>query len=183
MNKNTKFVVEAGIMLALAFVLSSFTLFKMPQGGSVTLASMLPLLFVAFRWGAVRGVVVGVVFGILQWILGGYVIGIVQGILDYPLAFGCIGLAGLASNSLQGGKLSKGIVQAVASAVFATALRYACYVASGVIFFYEYAGEKNPFIYSLEYNLFLLPDLAIAILVLAIIWEPLARLLPKPSAN
>ncbi len=183
MNKNTRFIVEAGVMLALAFVLSHFKLFEMPQGGSVTLAAMLPRLFISFRWGVARGVITGVIFGILQWIFGGYVIGIIQGILDYPLAFGCMGIAGIASKAILDKDSNKGTFTAVWGAVIATTLRYACHVASGVIFFYEYAGEQNPLLYSLGYNSFLFPDLAIAVLVLAMIWEPLSRMIPKPASK
>lgn len=181
MNKNTKFIVEAGIMIALGFVLSKFKLFEMPQGGSVTAGSMIPLLFIAYRWGAVRGILVGIVHGLLQMYFGGYVIGFVQGALDYPIAFGAVGLAGLASNKLTERLNVKSAGLAITGAIIGLFVRYLCHVLSGVIFFSEYAGDKNPWIHSLEYNSFILPELAIAVIILALIWVPVTSRLPKNS--
>ena len=47
---------------------------------------------------------------------------------------------------------------------------------SGVVFFAEYAGDKNPWIYSIEYNAYyLVPELIISCIVIAIIWKPLNK--------
>ena len=69
----------------------------MPQGGSFGL-EMLPILFIAVRRGVLPGLVAGALFGLLQ--LAGvagtpYIYHPVQALLDYPLAFGALGLAGL----------------------------------------------------------------------------------------
>ncbi|MDO4753871.1 MAG: energy-coupled thiamine transporter ThiT [Bacillota bacterium] len=181
MNKNTRFIVEAGIMLALGFVLSQFKLFEMPLGGSVTAGSMIPLLFIAYRWGIVRGVLVGIIHGLLQMQFGGYVIGFVQGMLDYPLAFGAVGLAGLASTKLMEKFNVKSVVIAIIGAIIGFSVRYSCHLVSGAIFFEEYAGDKNPWIHSLEYNAFLIPELIIAIVILTLIWVPVTNRLPQYS--
>lgn len=179
MNQSTRFVAEAGIMLALAFVLSYLKIFEMPQGGSVTLGSMLPILFIALRWGLVRGLVAGFVFGLLQMQFGGYVIGLVQGALDYPIAFGALGFAGLAAPFLNKSLSTKSVIIAVGASALGVLLRYACHVASGVIFFAEYAGDKDPLIHSMQYNAFLAPDFGIALALLAVLWVPLNRMIPK----
>ena len=46
---------ESAIMLALATVLSIFKLYELPYGGSITIASMLPLLIIAYRYGTGLG--------------------------------------------------------------------------------------------------------------------------------
>ena len=47
------------------------------------------------------------------------------------------------------------------------ALRMICHVLSGVIFFAEYAGEQNPWVYSIVYNgSYLLPEAIITLAVL-----------------
>ena len=94
---NTQILVEGGIMVALAFVLGEIKLFKLPQGGSVTLGLMIPIIFYSLRHGVGTGVLAGVVLGLLKLANGGYFVSIPQVILDYPVAFGAIGLSGLFS--------------------------------------------------------------------------------------
>lgn len=85
----------ASLSVALGFVLSFIKLFEMPQGGSVTLASMLPVMLFAAAYGAGPGLLVGAVYGLLQYLQGGWFVHPVQFVLDYPLAFAMIGLAGV----------------------------------------------------------------------------------------
>ena len=91
---DTKLIVYAGLAISLAFVLSSIKIFSMPQGGTVTPASMLPLFIFSFIFGPLPGVVVGMLYGFLQLLQSGYVIHWAQLIIDYPLAFAAIGAAG-----------------------------------------------------------------------------------------
>ena len=63
---NSKIIARAGISIALSFILSYVALFKMPQGGTVTLASLLPLMLFAYAYGMKRGLVFGLVYGFLQ---------------------------------------------------------------------------------------------------------------------
>ena len=93
---NAKMLASAAICIALSFVLSYIRLFKLPQGGSVTPASLLPIIAFAYAYGAVPGLLVGFAYGLLQMIQDPYIVGVVQALLDYPLAFGCIALAGIA---------------------------------------------------------------------------------------
>ena len=69
-NTNVRMLVEAGVMIALAQVLSYVVIYQMPQGGSVTAGSMVPILLFAVRWGTAQGLLAGAVYGILQFILG-----------------------------------------------------------------------------------------------------------------
>ncbi len=56
-------VVEAGIMIALAYLLSRIKIYEAPQGGSVTAGSMIPILLFAMRWGGVGpGIITGGLF-------------------------------------------------------------------------------------------------------------------------
>ncbi|MBQ9732707.1 MAG: energy-coupled thiamine transporter ThiT, partial [Clostridia bacterium] len=54
-KKKLKVLTESAVMLALAFALSSAKLFEMPLGGSVTVASMLPIMLISFKWGNKAG--------------------------------------------------------------------------------------------------------------------------------
>ena len=67
----------------------------MPQGGSVTIAGLVPLIWFALRRGSKYGVFAGFVYGIIHALLpGSYIIHPVQGLLDYPIAFAALGLTG-----------------------------------------------------------------------------------------
>ena len=84
--------------IALATVLSFVTLYKMPQGGTITLASMLPIFLFSYAYGVGPGMLVGAAYGFVQFLQGGlYFVHPVELLLDYPLAFAMLGLAGLAN--------------------------------------------------------------------------------------
>lgn len=52
--------------------------------------------------------------------------------------------------------------------------RMLSHVLSGVVFFAEYAGDQNPWLYSIGYNAtYLIPELIISIVILLLIWKPL----------
>jgi thiamine transporter len=105
----------------------------------------------------------GAVAGLLQLILGGYVVHPLQALLDYPLAFGVLGLAALTPRPLWLG-LTLG-----------TFLRLVCHVLSGVVFFASYAPEgTNVWLYSTVYNgSYMLPNLGLSIILTYILWPRL----------
>jgi thiamine transporter len=93
----TKVLAEAAIFIALTVVLKDVLppIYEMPQGGSVTIAGLVPLVWFALRRGLKYGVFAGFVYGIIHAFLpGSYIIHPVQGLLDYPIAFAALGLAG-----------------------------------------------------------------------------------------
>lgn len=85
---------EVGIAAALSLILSLFPLWKMPQGGSITL-SMLPVLVVAFRRGVIPGLICGFLAGCFQMIADPYIVSLPQAILDYGLSYTVLGFAGI----------------------------------------------------------------------------------------
>ena len=139
-------------------------IFRMPQGGSITL-EMAPLLFFAYRHGFKWGAGAGAMSGLLQMLFGGYIAHPVQAILDYPLAFACMGAAGLFRR------------QPVLGAMAAGGLRLFCHVLSGVIFFGSYAPEgENPWIYSTVYNAgYMIPALILSSAVALILWRKMEQ--------
>ena len=164
MNTNhwtTKKLALGAVCMALSAVLSLITLFHMPQGGSVTPASMLPVMLFAYAYGAVPGLTLGVAYGILQFILSPYFYSLPQFLLDYPIAFGAIGLAGFFSKS-------KNVYLGLTlGAVVSSLGRLIAAVASGVLFFAEYAPEgTSPLAYSLGYNAsYMIPECVICIVL------------------
>ena len=161
---NSRRLAMGAMCIAIAFVLSCIRLFRMPQGGSITPASMLPLVLFMVACGPLQGFVVGCVYGLLQLITDPYVIHPVQMLLDYPLATGAMILGCLATLLP-----IKRQWQLPVAVLLAGIGNYIMAVLSGSIFFAEYAGEQNAWIYSLTYNIsYLGPNVLVCILVACI---------------
>ena len=171
LKNKTKFdsrcIALAGITVALSFALSYIKMFSMPQGGSVTLASFLPVMLFAFVYGPKKGIFVGCIYGALQAMQNPYLIHPAQFLLDYPVAFATVGLAGAFNKIKQLDKLPQ--IKFALGAVAAGVLRFAAHVFSGVFAFGADAGGQNLWAYSTAYNSFVFVDIAIVIAVGAII--------------
>ena len=150
-------LVVGALCLALAFVLSYIKLFEMPQGGTITPASMLPIVLFSYIYGYKKGLILGLAYGILNIIQGAYIVHWAQFILDYIFAFTVIGLGGICRKHI------------VWSVLISAAGRFLFSVISGVVFFAEYAGEQNALIYSLVYNAsYIVPEIIICIVIVMI---------------
>ncbi|NLZ48310.1 MAG: energy-coupled thiamine transporter ThiT [Clostridiales bacterium] len=156
-----RLLAQISIMLALTIILDTFKIYRLPQGGSVTLGSMLPIFLISLWYGPEIGMLTGFIFGIISLILGPYVIHPVQLLLDYPLPYLALGIAGYFRKNKYLG-VTIGII-----------LRFICHIVSGVVFFAEYAAESgysSALLYSIVYNgSFLIIDSAICIVLLALI--------------
>ena len=152
---NTRVLAEVAMSVALAYVLNLIIVYHLPQGGSITLGSMVPILLLSLRRGPRIGIFAGAVFGLVQLFLGGYWFTLIQVILDYPLAFACLGLAGFFRNNPY-----VGVAVAIAG-------RFLSHFVSGVVFFGDYAPpELGPVVYSIVYNgSYMLPELIISVIV------------------
>jgi len=158
-----KELIVGALCIGLAFVLSYVRIWKMPMGGSITPASMLPIMLFAYIYGTPKGLIVGVAYGLLQMIQDPWIVHWAQAIIDYIFAFGALALAGLFRKKLIAGEA----VAIGARFVFATI--------SGLIFFAEYAADwgLSPFVYSVAYQAtYLVPE---AIICIAISLIPVVR--------
>ena len=171
MKNGTKFdsrcIALAGITVALSFALSYIKLFSMPQGGSVTLASLLPVMLFAYVYGPKKGIFVGFIYGSLQAMQDPYLIHPAQFLLDYPVAFAAVGLAGVFNKVKVFDNLPQ--VKFALGAIVAGAFRFISHVFSGVFAFGADAGGQNLWAYSTAYNSFVFVDIAIVIAVGALV--------------
>ena len=171
---NTKMMAMGAVCIALSSVLSMIKIWKMPQGGSITAASMLPLMLFSYVYGMGPGCLVGALYGVLQFIIEPYFLSLPQMLLDYPIAFGMMGLAGLFS------KMDDENLGLTVGVVLASVGRFVAAVLSGVIFFAEYAGDQNPWVYSIVYNgSYMLPECIICVILCLAVGLRLARQLKK----
>ena len=164
-NWTVKMLVEGGLCIALSFVLGYIKLFSMPQGGSVTAGEMIPIIIFALRHGSLPGIVVGALYGFVQMLFGGSIFHPVQAILDYPVAFGVLGLSGLFSSEFE---KTKSVVPVIKGASLGIVLRMIAHTLTGAIFFASYAPEgQNPWAYSIIYNAsYLVVEFAITIVII-----------------
>ena len=190
MNKKTQKIAVSAIMVALATLLSFITLYRLPYGGSITPFSMVPILLCGYLFSVKWGLLTGVVYGIIQALLGTFVssafVGLTIGnivlvcLLDYIIAFAVLGLAGIFKKRLKSTALSIGL-----GAFVATFLRFVAHFVSGYVVYGSYAewffnentsyfgtqildtftGKGLALIYSLVYNAsYMIPEIVLSII-------------------
>ena len=159
---NTKTMVVSALLVGLSIVLTRITIWSLPQGGSVSLFGMLPIVICAYFFGTRRAVMCGMCVGMIDLIFKPYVIHPIQLLLDYPLAFGAIGFAGLIFMAKKDGLIP--------AYLFGVLCRYICAVISGVVFFGAYAPEGfSALTWSLWYNVLYLAIEAAGTVILLLI--------------
>ena len=170
----TRALVEGAILVAAAQVLSYLKLWRMPWGGSITLA-MIPIVLYAVRWGLGNGLLAGFILGVLQFTLdGGFALGWQSIIGDYLLAYTVLGLAGLMRGKRGGvftGTLIGGFARFLVSYIVGATI-WAEYMPD------EFFGMTmhSPWFYSMLYNLaYMLPNIAVCLIVFAVLYKPLNR--------
>lgn len=172
---SAKMLSVGAICMALSVVLSMIRLYRMPQGGSITPASMLPLILFAFLYGPVPGFTLGALYGVLQALVDAWFAHWAQFLLDYPLAYAMMGLAGFFR--VKNDQDPQLLMKLSAGICVASVARGVMHLLSGVIFFAEYAPEGvSPWIYSLGYNAsYILPEIVICIALAAVMGRRLVR--------
>lgn len=159
---DAKCISVAGICVAMSFALSFVRIVKLPQGGSITVCSLLPLIIFAHVYGVKKGMFVGLIYGLLQAIQDIWIVHPMQFLLDYPIAFACIGISGIFYDKK--GFQNRERLSFAFGAVLASIARFGCHLLSGVFAFSEYADGVNPFIYSSIYNSYVFADIAFVII-------------------
>ena len=131
----TRTLVECALMIALGTVLANIKIFEMPNGGSITLLSMLPFILVSYRHGTKWGLFTGFVNSLLQMLLGFYappapgllpLVGMI--LLDYVLAFTLLGLAGAIAKPFK-----NRLVGVAVGTAAVCGIRFLCSFLSGVL--------------------------------------------------
>ncbi len=161
----TKQLVFSAMAIALATVIATvIKLPSLPNGGSITLFSMLIVSLVGYWYGPATGLIAAFSYGILQFITGPYVVHPAQVLLDYPLAFGALGLSGFFSQK------KNGLIIGYLVGVFG---RFAFHMVSGLIFYTTYVdslqGNVAAIWGSTVYNLsYILPEAILTLVLLAL---------------
>jgi len=174
-SKNTKTLCECAILLAMSIALSFFAITPGTFGGSITPASMLPVLFVGIRHGHKWGFGTAFVYSVFQLLTGLSYFSYIKGFgpylvciaFDFVLAFTMLGLTSFAKPK---NSESKGLLRIFGFMALAMVARFLCHFISGVTIWKSYDIYNNPFVYSLVYNLiYMLPEMLICLAVAALL--------------
>ena len=177
-RKSLRTLTESALMIALSTALSFVVLWRMPLGGSVTPASMLPVMLVGIKYGKLRGLMAGLIFSLIQmmqsaaanleWVeTAPLVVAVI--LFDYLVPYTVIGLAGI----FRGFRPKKcerlGCYLGISAVVFC---RFLCHFFTGVLVWGQWAEGMHPILYSFLYNGgYLLPELLLTLLVAAYLLE------------
>ena len=150
---DTRTLTYGAVCVGLAYVLSFVKIFELPNGGSITAASMLPILAYGYMTGPLYGTAAGLVYFLLQLTQGVYFLSPMQFVFDYVLPFTVLGtLSGVFRTKNQNANLYCGFTLAIVA-------RYLCHFIAGFVFWGESAPEgMNPVAYSALYNSFVFID-------------------------
>ncbi len=147
-KQNTERLVISAVFIALASVLSVIQIFALPQGGGITLLSMLPIIVLAYRYGVKWGAVSALVYSVIQMFLGFSTVSafflpgddqqiwwkaILIVLLDYIVAYTCMCLGGVFRKS------TSASAALCLGSVVALSARYLVHTLSGAIFFGAWA--------------------------------------------
>ncbi len=160
----TRTLVFAGVTAALSFCLSFIKVTPVTYGGSITLASLLPIMFFAYAYGFFPALLVGVAYGLLQFVQDPYVLTPTTFLLDYVIAFSCICIVPLFKIE----KFSK-TMQLFLGVTMAYLFRFTSHLFSGIIYFnlgavWAELPASTAFTYSALYQIvYIIPDYIITL--------------------
>jgi len=151
---NTKRLTESAMLLAVAIVLeliSKIFIPEQPFGGQLTLASMLPIVLISYRYGMKWGFLTAFTYALLEMAIGGKTVAaafqpgyfgdgtmignaIIMCLLDYIVAYTLLGLGGIFRNKIKNPGMAL-----MAGSLAALGARYLSHVVSGYVLFSGWA--------------------------------------------
>ena len=174
-SKRVLALTQSAIFIALSTILSFLPVAEMPMGGSVTLASMLPILLIGLKFGYKWGLSSAGIYAMIQlfqalvkgnvfvWTTTAYAV-IICVLFDYLVPFTILGLSAFAKP-----KTGKKISVIKTSLVFSVLIfiRFLCHFITGMTIWGQWDdGFWGAFTYSLLYNgSYMLPELVLTVLV------------------
>jgi thiamine transporter len=150
-------------------------IYELPNGGSVTLVSMLPFILVSFRHGPKWGMLAGLACALLQMMTGFYAppagtvaayFGMIM--LDYVLAFTLLGTASVFAKPFQNRMAGVAVGTAIVCG-----MRFVCSFLSGFLIWASLTEEGiGAVIYSLGYNAsYMIPETVLTIVVALVLYK------------
>ncbi len=151
-KKRTEAITLSAIMIAFAISISAICavmpFLNLPFGGGFTIASMLPIILIAYMYGTKWGILTSFVYSVLQMLLGFNTVSafflpgdsqmlwwkaVLVVFIDYVIAYTVLGFGGVFRKKYETRKAL------VLGSIFAVSLRYVAHIISGAIFFGTWA--------------------------------------------
>jgi thiamine transporter len=151
-KKRTEALTLSAVMIAFAIsisaICSAVPFLNLPFGGGFTIASMLPIIVVAYMYGTKWGLLTAFVYSFMQMLLGFNTVSsfflpgdsqmifhraIIVCLIDYVVAYTVLGLGGVFRKKFGARKAL------CLGSIFAITLRYLAHIVSGAIFFGTWA--------------------------------------------
>lgn len=165
---NTRIIVLISLFATLGYILNIIKFVRMPQGGSITLFSMLPVMLISFKYGKGVGLTSGILFGLLKLLDGAVILHPIQFLLDYVLSNMVLGFSGMFGYRTKINMFMGCFISGFLSVMLS--------VLSGVVFFSRYAPEgMNKWLYSIIYN-FSSSGVEVILTSIIILFIPINRL-------
>ena len=179
----TQDIAYAGVAISISFVLSFLKVTPVLYGGSITLASLAPLLIYAYYFGFAKALVCGLIYGLLQFIQDPYILTPATFTLDYLLAFASVSVMGLFSKAgLNAKTVTLGTILSILC-------RFVMHFISGILYFnhgsiWVNLPANSAVSYSLLYQtVYLIPDLVICLAVMLVLLKTRVLEQIKPRAK
>ena len=151
-KKRTEALTVSAIMIAFAVSISAICavmpFLNLPFGGGFTVASMLPIIIVAYMYGTKWGLITAFTYSVMQMLLGFNTVSaffmpgdsqmvwwraIIVLIVDYVIAYTVLGIGGVFREKYETRKAI------VLGSILAISLRYLAHIVSGAVFFGAWA--------------------------------------------
>ena len=179
----TQDIAYAGVAISISFVLSFLKVTPVLYGGSITLASLAPLLIYAYYFGFAKALVCGLIYGLLQFIQDPYILTPATFTLDYLLAFASVSVMGLFSKAILNAKT------VTLGTILSILCRFVMHFISGILYFnhgsiWVNLPANSAVSYSLLYQtVYLIPDLVICLAVMLVLLKTRVLEQIKPRAK
>ena len=165
-TRSAKEVAFAGICVATSFTLALLKIPTIESGGSITIASFVPIMLYAYVFGPTKGFMVGLIHGLLNFIEDPYILTPATFVFDYLLAFMSVGVMGFFGKMP---RKERGFLPLLLGCICVFSIRFLSHLCSGMIFFMQDSiwvsfpawAMGNAFIYSLIYQCVYIPADAI----------------------
>ena len=166
-------ICEIALLSSIAIVLGFFCEIKIGQNGGSIGFNMIPLIFICFRHGFIKGFIsCGVIHGLAGALYSNY--GIVYYPLDYLLAYGVLAFVCLFYKKVfeRDGVFS--YIYLNLSIFIVCFARYMIHVISGVFIWSEGLPLQSALVSSLEYNsLYMLPSTILCMIIFSLLLKPM----------
>lgn len=147
--KKTKFdtrtIVIIGVCAGVSVLLSMIKFMSLPQGGGISLFPFLFIMVLSFIYGKAAGMTGGLVYSLVKLVTTSiFAVSPSQFLMEYIVCNMAVGCASMFGNDKR--------YKILLGSLVVVAIDFLIHFFAGAIFFGEYAGEMNKWLYSLIYN-------------------------------